>query len=71
VTLTLLGGAIGTLAGWGIGTIAGNVLGTGAIIGLDAVALAAGVCALIGIVFGFYPAQRAAKLSPIDALRYQ
>ncbi|HSK47195.1 MAG TPA: FtsX-like permease family protein, partial [Coriobacteriia bacterium] len=71
VVLTLLGGAIGTLAGWGIGTVAGNVLGTGAVIGLDSVLLAAGVCAFIGVVFGFYPAQRAAKLSPIDALRYQ
>jgi len=71
VTLTLIGGALGILAGWGIGTIAASLLGSSAIITLDSVLLATGVCALIGIVFGYYPARRAAALSPIEALRYQ
>jgi putative ABC transport system permease protein len=71
VTLTLIGGALGVLAGWGIGEIAANLLGMSAIVTFDAVALAAGVCALIGVVFGYYPARRAASLSPIEALRYQ
>ncbi len=71
VTLTLIGGFLGILAGWGIGALAGGLLGITAIITLDAVLLATGVCAVIGVVFGYYPARRAARLSPIEALRYQ
>ncbi|MGB4592989.1 MAG: ABC transporter permease [Coriobacteriia bacterium] len=71
VVLTLIGGALGIVAGWGMGALAGSLLGITAIITLDSVLLAAGVCALIGVVFGYYPARRAAALSPIDALRYQ
>jgi putative ABC transport system permease protein len=71
VTLTLIGGALGILAGWAIGALAASLMGASAIITLDSVLLAAGVCAFIGIVFGYYPARRAASLSPIEALRYQ
>ncbi|MDZ4166507.1 MAG: ABC transporter permease [Coriobacteriia bacterium] len=71
VTLTLIGGALGILTGWGIGVLAASLLGASAIVTLDSVLLAVGVCAFIGIVFGYYPARRAASLSPIEALRYQ
>lgn len=71
VVLTLLGGLFGILAGWGIGELAASLLGASAIITLDSVLLAAGVCTVIGVVFGYYPARRAAALSPIEALRYQ
>lgn len=71
VTLTLIGGALGILTGWGIGALAASLLGASAIVTLDSVLLAVGVCAFIGIVFGYYPARRAASLSPIEALRYQ
>lgn len=71
VTLTLVGGALGVLAGWGISAGAATLLGMSAIISVESIALAAGVCAFIGIVFGYYPARRAAALSPIEALRYQ
>jgi putative ABC transport system permease protein len=71
VTLCVAGGVLGILIGWGISEIisATGLLTT--LVSWNAVALAVGVCAGIGIVFGYYPARRAAKLDPIEALRYQ
>ena len=72
VTLTLVGGAIGILVGWAVAVfLAPSLMGTQAVVSWKAIALAAGVSALIGVVFGFYPAQRAARMNPIEALRYQ
>jgi putative ABC transport system permease protein len=71
VTLTVLGGVFGVALGWGASLI---VTATGLLtteVSVNAVLLAFGVCAGIGIVFGFYPARSAAKLDPIEALRYQ
>jgi putative ABC transport system permease protein len=71
VTLCLAGGLIGILVGWGGSQI---ITATGlmtTLVSAQSVLLAVGVCAGIGIVFGYYPARRAAKLDPIEALRYQ
>lgn len=71
VALTLIGGIVGTLLGVGISLL---LKATGAIttvITINSVALAFFVSAAIGIVFGYYPARRAASLNPIDALRYE
>jgi putative ABC transport system permease protein len=71
VTLCLTGGVIGILIGWG-GSQLINLTGTmTTLVSMQAVLLAVGVCAGIGIVFGYYPARRASKLDPIEALRYQ
>ena len=71
VALTFLGGVIGVLLGWAVswGISASGVLQTS--MTLKSVLLAFGVSAAIGIIFGYYPARRAAKLSPIEALRYE
>ncbi|OGY18650.1 MAG: hypothetical protein A2900_02660 [Candidatus Chisholmbacteria bacterium RIFCSPLOWO2_01_FULL_50_28] len=69
VILSLLGGIIGTLLGVLIGAIANNFLPVNT--PLWAVLVAFGVSAAVGIIFGVYPARRAARLSPIEALRYE
>ena len=71
VMLTFSGGVIGVALGWLIayGISATGILQTS--ISLSSVLLAFGVSAGIGILFGYYPATRAAALNPIDALRYE
>ncbi len=69
--LTLLGGAIGLALGWQAATLLGRALEVPAVITPQVVALAAGVSALVGLVFGTYPAARAAQLNPIEALRHE
>lgn len=71
VLLTFLGGAIGILLGWLIAFVVSKIFGTPAAVSLFSVGLAFGVSSGIGIVFGYYPAQRAARLNPIEALRYE
>jgi len=71
ITLTFIGGAIGVALGW-LASLAVQKFGnTATEISLMSVLLAFGVSAAIGIVFGYYPAHRAAKMNPINALRYE
>lgn len=71
VALTFLGGIIGVLLGWLLAQAVSQFAGIATSISLSSVALAFGVSAGIGVVFGYYPARRAAGLNPIDALRYE
>jgi putative ABC transport system permease protein len=71
VVITLIGGVIGIGLGAVMGTEIGNMLDMKASISLDAILIATGFSMLIGIFFGLYPANRAAKLDPIEALRHE
>jgi len=71
VMLTGVGGIMGILLGWGISKIVSSLGLLETTMTLGSVALAVGVSALIGIVFGYYPAKRASRLNPIEALRYE
>lgn len=66
---------IGGLAGIFLGILAGNMLGiylnTKVVIPIDWVVIGLVICSIVGIIFGVYPAYKAAKLNPIDALRYE
>lgn len=71
IVLTLIGGTIGIALGWLI-SFGVNLTGLVATsVSLSSIVIAFGVSALIGIVFGYYPARRAAGLNPIEALRYE
>jgi putative ABC transport system permease protein len=70
-TLALIGGLFGVLLGIGAAYAVGNFAGWRTELSLNAVILAVGFSAAIGIFFGFYPARKAASLQPIEALRYE
>lgn len=72
IIVTLFGGLIGTLIGGTGGYFVSKFLvGDGLIPGPAAIAVAVGFSMFVGVFFGFYPANKAAKLDPIDALRYE
>jgi putative ABC transport system permease protein len=71
IMLTLIGGLIGVILGWSISYLITYFKVLETQVSISSVLLAFGVSALIGIIFGYYPARRAAGLNPIDALRYE
>jgi putative ABC transport system permease protein len=71
ILLTFTGGIIGMLVGIGISFALSQVMQVPFTISPSAVLLAIGVSGAIGIIFGWYPAQKAAALPPIEALRYE
>jgi putative ABC transport system permease protein len=71
LVLSVAGGAIGVAFGFGLATAVSALLNWSAAVTPQAVALSFGVAAAIGVFFGFYPARKAARLNPIEALRYE
>jgi len=71
VALTFIGGIVGVILGLAASYILTTFFDVASSISLASIVLAFGVSAVVGIVFGFYPAKRASELSPIEALRYE
>ncbi len=71
IMLTFTGGVIGVIIGWGISAIVSSLGIVQTTVTASSILLAFGVSAFIGVVFGYYPARRAANLNPIEALRFE
>ena len=71
VVICLVGGALGILVGFGLGSLGASLIGAPARADLGTVLVAVGFSMGIGVFFGYYPANKAAKLDPIEALRYE
>jgi ABC-type antimicrobial peptide transport system permease subunit len=71
VTLSLFGGIVGILLGYALAFGITLYSDWETAIGIWSVILAFGVSSSVGIIFGFFPARKAAELNPIEALRYE
>jgi putative ABC transport system permease protein len=71
VTLALTGGLLGVALGLAGSHAIGQFAGWPTALHVDSIALAVGFAGTIGIIFGYYPARQASRLTPIEALRYE
>jgi putative ABC transport system permease protein len=78
IILCLVGGAMGILAGFGIGTGLAKIISSfigetdwPATVSIRSIIMAVGAASFIGMIFGSYPARKAAKLQPVEALKYE
>jgi len=71
VMLTFIGGIVGIGLGWVLAWGVSHFGNIATKVSIMSILLAVGVATAIGIIFGYYPAQRASKLNPIEALRYE
>ena len=71
ITISIVGGLIGILTGVGGSRLLAAKLGWPIVVSPESIMLAFGVAGIVGIFFGFYPARKASRLDPIEALRYE
>ena len=69
--LAVIGGIIGTALGIGVAALGTSVAGTPLALNMQSILLAVAFSAGVGLCFGFFPARKAARLDPIEALRYE
>ena len=69
VTVTAIGGALGVITGFGLAYIISSLIGFPLLVSVASAVLGVGVSSVVGIISGLWPAWRAAKLDPIEALR--
>ncbi|MGD2294395.1 MAG: ABC transporter permease [Candidatus Aminicenantes bacterium] len=71
IVLSVLGGILGILVGVASSRLISNIAGWQTVISVGSIILAFAFSASVGVFFGFYPARKASKLDPIEALRYE
>ena len=71
VTLSIVGGLLGVLLGVGSSTLFARIMKWPVLVSSGSIALSFGVAGIVGICFGFFPALKASRLDPIEALRYE
>ncbi len=70
-TLTLVGGIIGMVVGWLVSFVLANATPVPSYVPVGSIVLALALAAVTGLLFGIYPASKAARLDPVEALRYE
>ncbi len=71
ITISVVGGLIGVLLGVAVSQLVSKKAGWPIVVSPESILLAFGVAGFVGIFFGFYPARKASRLDPIEALRYE
>ena len=71
VLISIAGGLVGIFFGWALSQVIASAAGWSTVVTFSSIAIAFGVSVFIGLLFGIYPAVQAAKLDPIEAIRYE
>ena len=71
VLISIVGGLIGIVCGFGLSRVIATAAGWSTVVTASSIAIAFGVSVFIGMLFGIYPAVQAAKLDPVEAMRYE